>query len=377
MRVLRYVPFLLLVALGVATPAQASGGGPRVSVVASGLDSPRHLAFGARGDLFVAEAGRGGSGPCFWSAEGDSCMGASGAVTRIDRWGHQRRIAKGLASFANRSGASAIGPHGITVVGADHVIVTNGGPTAPSLVENGPPIPHPREYLAARNRVADLFGRVVLLTHHGWPVKLADVYRFEETVNPDGGALDSNPVDVHFDGHRLVVADAGGNFVATANVFGRLNTLAVFPNGPAVPPPFPAPPIPPQAVPTAVVEGPDGFYYVGQLTGFPFPVGGANVFRVNPRTGAFTTFASGFTNIMDLAFDRDGTLYVLEIDHDSLIGPGTDGAIFAINRKGTRRIELPAGALPSPGGIAVGKDGLYVTTNATSAGGGQVVRIRG
>ena len=99
MRVLRYVPFLLLVALGVATPAAASGGGPRVSVVATGLDSPRHLAFGARGDLFVAEAGRGGSGPCFWSAEGDSCMGASGAVTQIDRWGRQSRVAKGLASI--------------------------------------------------------------------------------------------------------------------------------------------------------------------------------------------------------------------------------------------------------------------------------------
>jgi hypothetical protein len=129
-------------------------------------------------------------------------------------------------------------------------------------------------------------------------------------------------------------------------------------------------------VPTSIVEGPDGFYYVSQLTGFPFPVGAANVFRVNPRTGAFTIYARGFTNIMDLAFDRDGTLYVLEIDHDSLLGPGTDGAIFAVNRKGTRRVELPAGTLPLPGGIAVGRDGLYVTTNATSAGGGQVVRIR-
>jgi glucose/arabinose dehydrogenase len=96
---------------------------------------------------------------------------------------------------------------------------------------------------------------------------------------------------------------------------------------------------------------------------------------VNPRTGAFTTYATGFTNIMDLAFDRDGTLYVLEIDHDSLLGPGTDGAIFAVDRRGRRQIELPAGALPEPGGITVGKDGLYVTTNATSAGGGQVVRI--
>ena len=104
MRVRSLLPVLLVVASGVAAPASASGGGPTVSVVATGLDSPRHLAFGARGDLFVAEAGRGGSGPCFWSAEGDSCMGASGAVTQIDRWGRQSRVATGLASFANRSG---------------------------------------------------------------------------------------------------------------------------------------------------------------------------------------------------------------------------------------------------------------------------------
>jgi sugar lactone lactonase YvrE len=132
-----------------------------------------------------------------------------------------------------------------------------------------------------------------------------------------------------------------------------------------------------QAVPTSVVLGPDGQYYVSQLTGFPFPVGGANVYKVDPSTGAQTVFAHGFTNLMDLAFGRDGTLYALEIDHDSLLAPGTDGALFAIAPDGTsRRITLPAGSLPMPGGIAVGRNGLYVTINAGSPGGGKVVRIR-
>ena len=78
-------------------------------------------------------------------------------------------------------------------------------------------------------------------------------------------------------------------------------------------------------------------------------------------------FASGFTNIMDLAFGRDGTLYVLEIDHDGLLGPANEGAIFAIDRRARARIELPAGTLPYPGGLAVGKDGLYVSINAALA----------
>ena len=185
------------------------------------------------------------------------------------------------------------------------------------------------------------------------------------------------PSTCSFDGHRLAVADAGGNYVATVNLFGRLNTLAVFPNRPRGPDPFGRRRRSRmQAVPTSIVEGPGRPLLRQPAHGLPVPGRGANVYRVNPRTGAHSVSPSGFTNIMDLAFDRDGTLYVLEIDHDSLLGPGDDGAIFAIDRRGTRRIELPAGTLPQPGGIAVGKDGLYVTTNATTAGGGQVLRIR-
>jgi glucose/arabinose dehydrogenase len=125
MRVLRVLPIVLLLALGVAPAAAATtsmAATISVEVVASGLDSPRHLAFGSRGDLFVAESGRGGSGPCFVGGEGPACMGATGAVTKIDRWGHQSRIAEGLASYANRpDDTNAIGPHGITVLGADRV----------------------------------------------------------------------------------------------------------------------------------------------------------------------------------------------------------------------------------------------------------------
>ena len=379
MRVLRYVPFLLLVALGVATPAQASGGAPRISVVATGLDSPRHLAFGARGDLFIAEAGRGGSGPCFIGGEGPACMGASGAVSRIDRWGRQSRIADGLASMANTPGNdSAIGPHGIMVLGSDTVVITNGGPTEPQDPAGNTIL---RETLAAQNPVANLFGKVLLIGPRGRPIPVTDIWDFERRVNPDAAignpAIDSNPVDLMLDGFRLVVADAGGNAVDVVDPRGRISALTVFRNRP-VPNPFDpqAPPIPMQAVPTAVEEGPDHQYYVGQLTGFPFPVGGANVYKVDPRTGKQTVHARGFTNIMDLAFDRDGTLYVLEIDHDGLLGGSQDGAIYAIGRKGTRQIELPPGALPAPGGITVGRDGLYVSVNSRSPGGGQVIRIR-
>ena len=119
---------------------------------------------------------------------------------------------------------------------------------------------------------------------------------------------------------------------------------------------------------------------MSQLTGFPFPVGAANVYRVDHKTGDAQVFASGFTNIMDLAFDGNGTLWVLEIDHDSLfppVGPSTDGAIFAVSKDGEKKqLELAPGTLTHPGGITVGEDGaLYVTNKATAAGGGEVLRI--
>jgi hypothetical protein len=37
---------------------------PVLTVVMSGLDNPRSLAFGPEGALYVAEADRGGAGPC-------------------------------------------------------------------------------------------------------------------------------------------------------------------------------------------------------------------------------------------------------------------------------------------------------------------------
>ncbi len=83
----------------------------------------------------MAEAGTGGpSKPCFVGAEGPGCWGFTGSVTKVTRWGHQYRIADGLPSMANTpatgpTNTNGIGPHGITVIGDDTVVITNGGPT--------------------------------------------------------------------------------------------------------------------------------------------------------------------------------------------------------------------------------------------------------
>jgi hypothetical protein len=373
-------------ALAVAAPAGATTV-DEVEVIGSGLDNPRHVAVSPFGDVYVAEAGRGGDHTakrsCFDSPEGFSCTGATGAVTRISRHHgrhhggyRQERVITGLASFAPAAGGPAIGPHGIFVDGRN-LLVTNGGPTAPTregeLVLRDPT-------LVAEEPVSRLYGTLLQFRKHDRPRLLADLWKFERDVNPDeetgNPEIDSNPVDVLSQHGRVIVADAGGNDLLRIGNRRSVRVLSLFPNVPT-----PAPDgsvIPMNAVPTGVVAGRDGAYYVSQLTGFPFPIGGASVFRVDPRSGEFTTYATGFTNAMDLAFGRDGTLYVLEIDSNSLLQPGGEGGLWAVPPRGgePERIELPAGTLTEPGGIAVGRHGdLYVTNHSTAAGTGEVLKI--
>ena len=81
---------------------------------------------------------------------------------------------------------------------------------------------------------------------------------------------------------------------------------------------------------------------------------------------------------MDLDFGPDGTLYVLEIDHDSLLRPYRDGAIWAVPPGGgtPRQIQLPVGTLTEPGGLAVaGKRKLVVSNHGREAGEGEVLEI--
>jgi hypothetical protein len=116
------------VAAALVWPVAAYAATP--TVIATGLDNPRGLAL-AGGAVYVAEAGRGGSGPCGIAAGGDTvCYGATGAVTRIAN-GTQSRIVSGLPSLAAPDGSSATGPHDVAVgsSGLD-VLLGFGGTTA-------------------------------------------------------------------------------------------------------------------------------------------------------------------------------------------------------------------------------------------------------
>lgn len=339
------------------TPVMAQ----EATTVASGLDNPRGLAFTHDGTLYVAEAGRGGAGPCFPGPEGgDVCFGASGAITKVSR-GQQKRVVQGLSSIAAPNGTQAMGPSDVAVVG-DFPVFTVGLATAPAK----------RDELPGAGQNA---GRL-LLSAGGRVVRLADIAGYEGQADPDGAGAETNPNSVTLTSAGAAVADAAGNSLVKVAPNGTVSTLAVFPSQMVDAPDFlglpPGTKIPSQAVPTAVVQGPDGAYYVSQLTGFPFPVGHASVFRVVPGQ-APTVHATGFTNVVDLAFDRDGTLYVLEIAHNGLLSGDMTGALIKVKRDGSHQIVTTA--LTGPGGLALRDGAAYVSDCGVCPGTGKVVRI--
>ena len=148
---------------------------------------------------------------------------------------------------------------------------------------------------------------------------IADFGAYEAANNPAGGPVDSNAYGLEVLATRAVIADAGANALLQIDQTLSLSTLAVFANR-TVPGPGGMGTVEMEAVPTSIAEGPDGSLYVGQLTGFPFPVGGARVYRVPAGGGTPTIVAEGFTNIIDIAIGPDGAAYVLEHDANSLLG---------------------------------------------------------
>ena len=130
-------------------------------------------------------------------------------------------------------------------------------------------------------------------------VKLfADVMDNELAANPEPHRHRQQPDRHPAQGERYFITDSGGNAVLHVSKKGTFKTIAVLP-----PTAIGADP-----VPTSVVHGPDGALYVSQLTGVPFQQGAANIGHIVPGQ-APTVFASGLTNVTDLAFAHDGSLY--------------------------------------------------------------------
>jgi hypothetical protein len=360
----RWLPNVAALALLVSLPA----GAQTVQVVAQGLDNPRGLGFAPNGELYVAEAGSGGTGACRPSPDGqpvDVCYGETGALTRIDPQGllPPVRVFQNLPSMAAAGGfAASSGPVDVDFFGmAAYVVMGWGGDPA---LRNG---------IGAKS---ELFGTILRALPNGQYRAVVDVSGNESRHNPAGGRIDSNPYGIAALPGRRVVADAGANALIAFSASDGLDnvadhTLAVLP-----PTAFGTEP-----VPTTVVAGPDGYLYVGQLTGAPFFRGSSTIWRISPQGGAAEPYVTGLTAVVDIAFDHAGTLYVIEIASGFVPPPAGDGnpgvgngRLLRIRQGGAPEVLLSG--LVFPAGVAVGPDNaLYVTNFGIFPDGGQVLRI--
>ncbi|PZF81386.1 ScyD/ScyE family protein [Jiangella anatolica] len=232
---------------------------------------------------------------------------------------------------------------------------------------------------------------------NGKPAKpVADIAAYQQgdhdPYNQEGDPAESNPYGVAAlkDG-SVLVADAAGNDLIRVYPDGDIVTVARLkprtvevPEG--LPPEFNGEPLPPagtpitaEAVATSVTVGSDGYWYVGELRGFPATPGTSQIWRIKPGSqdavcdpeqpnqGDCRRFADGLTSIVDLGAGGNGSVYAVELVKQSwlqwelgLADPPV-GSLFRV-RPGGARTEVAPGQLILPGGVAAGRNGrLYVT----------------
>jgi hypothetical protein len=339
----------LVIVLALAAPAAATpdpGG-----VLLEGLTNPRGIdALGGRGVL-VAESG-------------------NGRITLVQprRSGAPRVSTFATLPFDEETGN---GPVDVASKGLGKTWVLMSGPAEAE---------------------GDPFAELVRLNRKGKVDLTVDIAAYQEG-DPDPDDQEDLPTESNPNGLALLpgggvlVADAAANDLLKVDKGKRITTVARFkpeftpwPDGLPFPGPPPGTPVLAEAVPTAVAIGPDGAWYVSELKGFPFPKGASRIWRIepgstnavcdpqSPDTGPCRTVATGFTSVIDLAFGRDGTMYVLEIVKEGLLdvevfGGPPIGALWAV--QGGTKTELATGELLFPGGVDVNYDGTpYVTTGS-------------
>ena len=307
------------------------------SVVTNGLKAPTKITFSTLGNLLVAEQGDGPN---------------TGRISIIDKiLGARRTLIDGLPAGFSAPNNDPSGPSGLVMrgrtlyvsIGAGDSVINGNIPGVTFL-----PNPSPSSSLFS-SVLAVHFDANVEKHTAGFTLSVADQSSLKSdnklnlaNVNgeklsvelladfpdyaPEPNPLDpnnvrvSNPFGIEIAGDRLYIADASANAVREVDLasgsFNFLTTFAPLPNnrgfGPSVV----------EAVPDSI-HLVDKQLLVTLLSGFPFPIGNAEVRAVDITTGTNTSFITGLTSAIDVLPEADGGFLTLEFSTDMLAGmPG-------------------------------------------------------
>jgi sugar lactone lactonase YvrE len=354
---------------------------PTFTTVASGLDNPRGIAIGEDGQIYVAEAGRGGL-KCFdlggGGPEAVKCPGLTGAISVITKGGGHQPIVSDLASVSGPGGFGATGPDGLSrnEEGRLYTIMASCPQQVDELVAKaGDGYFDPSVVAGAK----DQLGQVIKVTGPGKFKKIAGVGDFDwkwsdlnKSTNPD--FPDCNPYGILAGEHDQWVVDAATNTLDHVKSNGIVEIVANIPKPPVS-----------DAVPTCVDRGPDGALYVGELTGGGNAPGASIVWRVDTGTkpkATVTKWAEGLTAVTGCGFGKDGTFYATEYSQDGLGGGPYTGAVVKVPPNSKAPV-LVVGGLSFPNGFAATEGSIYVSNWSIAPGNtppgapkGEVVRIR-
>ncbi len=354
---------------GVAARAQAPGLSSNATVFASGLNNPRGLTFGPDGNLYLAEAGLGGSASTVGSCTqvippvGPYSGGFSSAISRIDGTsGTVTRIVTGLPSDQTSAaiGSDISGVADVAFIGSNLYGIEAGA--------------------GCSHGVAGTFNNVFRVNKDGSTKSIANLSAFIQ-ANPDAHM---NVGDFEPDGTWYgMVAAKGALYAVEPNhgevdrvtIGGHISRLidvsaAAFPLGLGAPQGH--------IVPTAITFHDHNFYLTNLDVFDPGFQNQSRVFRITPD-GQLEAVAGGLNAALGVAFDGQGRLYALEA-FTGFFAPApftvNSGAVVRLNDSGGW--DTIASGLNFPTAMTFGPDGkLYVSNCGFGCppGAGQVVRI--
>lgn len=272
-------------ACGSFLPDTQPSKGPRLEVILSGLHNPRGVAIGPRGELFVAEAGTG-----YDAVDPVQMTGRFTKFTDLNRDG----------DFEDRKEAERWFSHFPTYNALHYFNTRRDEVSGP-----GDLLLHPD-------------GRLYLSVDGG----LDRIGLYE--ISPEGRigrnlADRSNMNGLAFDPKRQVIyaVESMANRLIEVSLKGEIRNIVTFPllaSGQ-------------QAVPAGLAVDPQsGEVLVALFSGtavdpvtqeaYPFVPGEARVVRVDPASGEMRDEIDGLTTAVDVAVDREGNLFVVEMASD-------------------------------------------------------------